>query len=98
MRHLVDVEGDAIRSIRGDADDPFSHGYICSKAPAIADIHNDPDRLHAPLVREGARWREASWDEALSRAADGLVRVRREYGRDGLSIYYWNPVAHSLGL
>jgi len=94
----VDVEGAAIRSIRGDADDPFSHGYICPKAAAIADIHNDPDRLRAPLVREGARWREASWDEALGRAADGLVRVRREYGRDGLAIYYGNPVAHSLGL
>lgn len=95
---LVDVEGDAIRSIRGDADDPFSRGYICPKAAALADIHNDPDRLRTPLIRDGARWREASWEEALDRAADGLVRVRRQYGRDGLSIYYGNPVAHDFGL
>jgi len=95
---LVDVDGDTIRSIRGDPDDPFSRGYICPKAAAVADIHNDPDRLRTPLIREGARWREASWNEALDRAADGLVRVRRQYGRDGLAIYYGNPVAHDLGL
>ena len=29
-------------------------------------------RLTTPLVRDGGRLREASWDEALDRAADGL--------------------------
>lgn len=95
---LVEVEGEAIRSIRGDADDPFSRGYICPKAAAVADIHNDPDRLQRPLIRDGTQWREASWEDALDRAADGLTRVRRQHGRDGLAIYYGNPVAHNLGL
>ncbi|MCX7961033.1 MAG: NADH-quinone oxidoreductase subunit NuoG [Burkholderiales bacterium] len=31
-----------------------------------------PDRLTVPLVREGGAWREASWEEALARAAEGL--------------------------
>jgi anaerobic selenocysteine-containing dehydrogenase len=95
---LVEVEGEAIRSIRGDPDDPFSGGYICPKAAAVADIHNDPDRLQGPLIREGTKWHEASWEDALDRAAVGLARVRREHGRDGLAIYYGNPVAHNLGL
>ena len=73
-------------------------GYICPKAAAVADLHNDPDRLRTPLIREDTNWREASWEEALDRAADGLVRVRRQHGRDGLAIYYGNPVAHDLGL
>ena len=95
---LVEVQGDTIRSIRGDPDDPFSRGYICPKAAAVADIHNDPDRLRAPLIRDGTQWREASWKDALDRAADGLVRVRQRHGRDGLAIYYGNPVAHDFGL
>ena len=95
---LVDLDGERIRSIRGDADDPFSRGYICPKAAALADIHNDPDRVRTPLIRQGTSWREASWDEALDRAADGLVRLRRQHGRDAVAIYYGNPVAHSLGL
>jgi len=95
---LVDLDGEQIRSIRGDADDSFSRGYICPKAAAIADIHNDPDRVRTPLIREGTRWREASWDDALDRAAEGLAHVRRQHGRDSVAIYYGNPVAHSLGL
>ena len=34
---LVDTDGAHIRSIRGDADDPFSRGYLCPKAAALAD-------------------------------------------------------------
>src|SRR5690349_7814517 len=74
---LVDVDGDRVRSVRGDEHDPFSRGYICPKAAALPDLHDDPDRLRAPVVRDGSHWREASWDEALDRAADGLRRVRR---------------------
>jgi anaerobic selenocysteine-containing dehydrogenase len=95
---LVDAEDGRLRSIRGDPDDPFSRGYICPKAAALVDLHDDPNRIRAPLVREGTRWREVSWKDALDRAAEGLVRVRRRYGRDAAAIYYGNPVAHSLGL
>lgn len=33
---------------------------------------NAADRLRAPMVRHGQEWREASWDEALARAAELL--------------------------
>ena len=37
-------------------------------------------RLTLPLVREHGRLREATWDEALDRAADGFRRVVGEHG------------------
>ena len=95
---LVEVEGQRVRSIRGDDADPFSRGYLCPKAAALADLHDDPDRIRTPLIRDGSRWREVCWEEALDRAADGLVRTRRRYGRDAVAIYYGNPAAHNLGL
>ena len=95
---LVEVDGQRIRSVRGDPDDPFSRGYICPKAAALADLHDDPDRIRTPLVRDGSGWRETTWEEALDRAAEGLVRVRRRHGRDAVGVYYGNPVAHNLGL
>jgi anaerobic selenocysteine-containing dehydrogenase len=95
---LVDTEGEQVRSIRGDDDDPFSRGYICPKAAALTDLHDDPDRLRTPMIREGPSWRQASWQEALDRAADGLRRVRKQHGRDAVAMYYGNPVAHNLGL
>jgi formate dehydrogenase major subunit len=38
------------------------------------------DRLTEPLVREGGRLRPASWDEALSRAADGIRKAVERHG------------------
>lgn len=45
---------------------------------------NSPDRLTKPLVREDGRFREASWDEALTRVARGLREVEAKHGRDAL--------------
>ena len=39
---------------------------------------NGRARLTVPLVRDGGGLREASWDEALDRAADGLGRAREQ--------------------
>jgi anaerobic selenocysteine-containing dehydrogenase len=94
----VEVENDHIRAIRGDVNDPMSRGYVCPKASLLADLHNDPDRLRTPIIREGLRWREASWESALDQAAHGLKQVRQRHGRNAVGIYYGNPVAHNLGL
>ena len=85
-------------SVRGDADDPFSRGYICPKAAALPDLHDDPDRLRRPMIRDGAAWREASWDEALGRVVDQLARIRNAHGPDAIAVYQGNPTAHNLGL
>jgi len=69
---LVEVDGERIQAVRGDPDDAFSRGFVCPKAAALVDLHDDPDRVRTPLVRTGSDWREASWDEALDRAAAGL--------------------------
>jgi predicted molibdopterin-dependent oxidoreductase YjgC len=41
-------------------------------------------RLTRPLVREGGELREASWDEALDRAAAGFRKAVDEGGMTGL--------------
>jgi anaerobic selenocysteine-containing dehydrogenase len=95
---LVDVDGDEVLGVRGDPNDPMSQGYICPKVVGMKDLHDDPDRLRRPLVRDGGALREATWDEAMARAAEGIRKVRREHGNDALAIYQGNPTAHNLGL
>ena len=34
----VELDGAEVKSIRGDADDPFSRGHICPKAAAIGNV------------------------------------------------------------
>ena len=94
----IEVEGDRVVSVRGDADDPFSKGYICPKAVALADLHDDPDRLRRPLRRDGDSWRELAWDEAYDLVANKLRDIQRRHGRHAVAIYQGNPTVHNLGL
>jgi predicted molibdopterin-dependent oxidoreductase YjgC len=44
-------------------------------------------RLTEPLVRDGGRLREASWDEALDRAAEGFRRVVARKGPSSFGLF-----------
>jgi anaerobic selenocysteine-containing dehydrogenase len=91
----VEVDGAKVLRISGDPDDPQSKGYICPKAAALADLYTDPDRLTKPVRREGDRWIEMEWDEALDLAASGLRAVLDRDGEDSVATYIGNPSAHS---
>ena len=91
----VEVEGNEIRSVRGDPDDPFSQGHICPKAAAIVDVQSDPDRVREPLRRTGAAWDAPGWDAALDEAGRRLAGIQRKHGRNSVAIYVGNPTVHS---
>jgi anaerobic selenocysteine-containing dehydrogenase len=93
----VRVDGDRILGIRGDALDPLGQGYICAKAPALKDLHEDPDRLRHPIRRTDRGWERISWQEAFALAAQGLLGVQRQHGRDAAAMYLGEPVTHNLG-
>ncbi|MEM9554115.1 MAG: molybdopterin oxidoreductase family protein [Acidobacteriota bacterium] len=98
----IQVDGGAVTSIRGDADDPFSRGHICPKGVAMQDLQTDPDRLHRPLLKvetsDGTpSWREIPWDEAYDRAVEGLRGVQARHGRDAIGVYLGNPNVHNYG-
>ena len=44
-------------------------------------------RLTKPMVRENGVLREATWDEALDRAASGFLRNREQRGPTALGIF-----------
>lgn len=84
-----------IGSVRGDPEDPLSRGYLCPKGASIADIQHDPDRLRRPLRREGGRFVEIGWEQALGEIGARVVELQREHGRDSIALYYGNPTAHN---
>jgi anaerobic selenocysteine-containing dehydrogenase len=90
----VELEGDVVRTVRGDPDDALSHGYICPKAYGLKALQDDPDRLRRPLIREGGRFREADWEEALALVAKRLAAIREAHGPDAVATYLGNPNAH----
>ena len=58
--------GGRVESARGDKNDVFSSGFICPKGVSFGDLHTDPDRLRAPLVRnESGELTPTTWDHAF---------------------------------
>ncbi len=92
----VVTQGQEVRSIRGDAQDVFSHGYLCPKAASLKELHTDPDCIRQPLVRRGDQWLPVSWDEAFAEINEHLLPLLQEHGRNALAIYVGNPNAHHL--
>lgn len=70
-------DGKKVLSIKGDSNDPFSEGYICPKATALQDLHEDPDRLRQPVQRTADGWKPISWPKALDQVAAGIESVQK---------------------
>jgi len=82
-------------------DGPANHNRLCVKGRFGFDYITHPHRLTKPLVRlpgipknaadtvdpvqPFTHFREASWEEALARAAGGLARIRDGRGRKALA-------------
>ena len=60
-------------------------GNLCVKGAFGFEFIHSPERLTVPLVRENGAFREASWEEALARAARGLAAIRDRYGPDAIA-------------
>jgi anaerobic selenocysteine-containing dehydrogenase len=93
----VDAAAHTVTKVRGDADDVFSHGFLCPKGVSIKELHDDPDRVRTPLVKQAdGTFAPASWDEAFAVIAERLPAVIEAGGRDAVAAYIGNPSAHSL--
>jgi anaerobic selenocysteine-containing dehydrogenase len=92
----VEVEGNSMVSVRGDKDDPFSRGYICPKAYGLKELHEDRERLRAPVRRTATGWEEISWDDAYSEVASRMLAIREKYGPNAIGLYLGNPMVHDF--
>jgi len=82
-------------------DGPANHNRLCVKGRFGFDYIHHPDRLTKPLIRldhvkknandqvdpknPWTHFREATWEEALDRAAGGLKALRDKHGRKALA-------------
>jgi anaerobic selenocysteine-containing dehydrogenase len=88
----------AVTRIRGDAEDVFSRGFLCPKGVGLKELHEDPDRVRTPLIRQAdGSFAEATWDEAFAEIDRRLTPLLAEHGRDAVGAYLGNPSAHAFG-
>jgi len=61
-------------------------GHSCVKGRFAWGYATHADRVLSPMVREAITdpWREVGWEEALSYAAERLMAIQAEHGRDSI--------------
>jgi len=84
------VDREANRVVKATPPPPgetVNDGNLCVKGRFAFDFVHHGDRLTVPLVRDtrGGELREATWEEALDRAATGLGKVAGTHGADSLA-------------
>src|SRR5665647_531262 len=57
----VGVRGDRIVQIRPTLEAPVNKGHLCVKGRYAFGYVDAPDRVTAPMIRQGDRWHEVSW-------------------------------------
>jgi len=75
-RHILKVE---------PAQGPANGISTCVKGKFAWDYTNSPERLTKPLIREGGKFREATWDEALDLIGGKFTEIKAAQGPDGLA-------------
>ncbi len=90
------VENGALRGVRPDPAHPTG-AALCPKGRAAPELVHSPERLRRPLRRTtpksdpDPRWREISWDEALSEIAERLGGIRATSGAEAVAFSVTSP-------
>lgn len=79
------TRGRKILKVQPVEEAPVNGISTCIKGKFGWDFVDSDDRLTTPLIREGGRFREASWDEAYRVVAKRFTEIREEHGPDALS-------------
>ena len=74
-RHILKVE---------PLDGPTNGISTCVKGKFGWDFVNDKERLTSPLIREGDRFRKATWEEALDLIGTKLTELKKTHGPDSI--------------
>jgi anaerobic selenocysteine-containing dehydrogenase len=86
----VTVEQGHVATVRPNKADKWSRGHVCPKGTTLGALHEDPDRLRSPMVRDGDTWKTASWDGAFERLAQLAEGVRERHGPNAFAAYGGN--------
>jgi anaerobic selenocysteine-containing dehydrogenase len=91
---LVTVQdGRVIRTV-GDAEHPFTRGFLCGKVQRYAERVHSPERLLTPLRRVGPKgqgqFTPITWEEALDEITRRWQAIIARYGGEALAGYAYS--------
>jgi formate dehydrogenase alpha subunit len=73
--------------VRPAVESPVNRGTLCVRGSYGYDFVHSPERVRHPLVKVSGEFKEATWEEALSRVADSFRRIKETHGADALAVF-----------
>ncbi|MFN4008325.1 MAG: formate dehydrogenase subunit alpha [Pannonibacter sp.] len=84
----AEMRGDELVRMVPYKDGKANRGHSCVKGRFAWGYAQHKDRILKPMIREAITdpWREVSWDEALSFAADRMKAIQTKHGRQSVGV------------
>lgn len=84
----AEMQGDQLVRMVPWKNGKANHGHSCVKGRFAYGYASHRDRVLNPLIRDriDQPWREVSWDEAISFAADKLRAIQEKHGRRSVGV------------
>ncbi len=83
----LEIENEKVVAVSGSFTSDANEGNLCVKGRFGHEFINSPERLKKPMIRRGGKngkLEEVSWEEAIKFAADGLNKVKQQYGAESI--------------
>ncbi len=81
---VVQIKGDRVMRVLPLENEDVNECWIADRDRFSYEALNSDDRLRRPMIKQGGQWTEVDWPTALGYVADGLKRVKAEFGTEGI--------------
>jgi nitrate reductase NapA len=84
---LLGVRNGRIEAVTGDPQCAVNKGILCVKGYHLPSILRGEDRLKKPLLRQGDKYVEISWDKAIDIVASKYREALDKHGPESVAVY-----------
>ncbi|MEJ7137749.1 NADH-quinone oxidoreductase subunit NuoG [Amphibiibacter pelophylacis] len=81
---VVQVKNNRVLRVVPQENEAVNECWISDRDRFSYEALNGSDRLTAPRIKQGGQWQSVDWTTALKYVADGVQRVKAEFGADGI--------------
>jgi NADH-quinone oxidoreductase subunit G len=81
---IVQVKADRVMRVLPLENEAINECWIADRERFSYEALNAESRLKTPMIKQGGQWHPATWEAALRYVADGLQRIKDEFGAQAI--------------
>jgi NADH-quinone oxidoreductase subunit G len=83
---IVQVKNNKVMRVVPFENEAVNECWIADRDRYSYESLNGPDRLTAPMIKQGGEWKEVDWQTALEYVANGLTQIKADHGADSIGM------------